>query len=92
MSDIRRPIAALVRAVLVVESPYGIAADDLTDATLLDADLALASLGLLRVMIALEDELGVRFDEERLARTTFATVGDLVAWVESYATAPGAGR
>lgn len=77
-------LPAQVRAALVVEARSSIDPASLGDDTPLDAPgFRLESMAFLRAMIALEDELDVRMDEELLARTKFATVGDVIAYVQA---------
>jgi len=53
-----------------------------------DGGLALTSLELVRLLVSLEERLGVEFDDATIMNAHFGTVDDLVALVAQSATAP----
>lgn len=55
-------------------------ADRVTDSTKLVTELGLASVGILYMVIAIEETFGIEFDDGR----NFLTVGDVVDFIEEH--------
>ncbi len=51
-----------------------------TEASTLTVDLGLTSIGILYIVIAVEETFGIRFDN--VGTTDFATLGDVVDYIE----------
>ncbi|GAB1689002.1 acyl carrier protein [Krasilnikovia sp. M28-CT-15] len=74
-TDVRTTFAQILAD--VVEVP----AESITDDQLLIDDLDVDSLSLVEIMMLVEEQLGVKLDDESVAE--LRTVGDVVARVES---------
>lgn len=73
----------LIMDVLVAE---GHGEDDVTSETALaDGGLELTSLELVRLLVSLEERLGVEFDDAAIMNAHFGTVDDIVALVSQSA-------
>lgn len=57
------------------------------DTPLSSGGLGLSSVALLQVLIRLEEQFGMTFDDATVARARFTTLGDLVSFLE--ASLPG---
>jgi acyl carrier protein len=73
----RAALDRTVRSVLAKEARLSRPADALAGAEDL-FDLGMDSHGAVRVMLALEDALGVEFPDDRLTRATFSSVNAIV--------------
>jgi acyl carrier protein len=77
----RNQAMTLVSEALIAVLP-DLAAETLTESQELYVDLGLDSLGLARLLIELETQLGVQVVDEYLTTIDLVTVADLVALVE----------
>jgi len=77
----RRQVTSLVSAALTAVIP-GLRVEALHERQELYADLGLDSLGFVRLLIELEDRLGVQVMDEDLMTIELVTVADLVDLVE----------
>ncbi|MEZ5840836.1 MAG: acyl carrier protein [Hyphomicrobiales bacterium] len=77
MTD-RDTIATLVKETLVREAKLPMPATELADTLSFNGDVSVNSLGFIRAVIALEDELEIETSDEALMQARFNTVGELV--------------
>lgn len=85
-------VATAVRAALLAEATVVLTPGELADDTSLKDGLRMTSLGLLRAMVELEDELDARFPGAAFAQEQFRTVGDVVAYVRKALAGPAVSR
>jgi acyl carrier protein len=87
----REHVAALVKRSLIQESGQSFSSDQLTGNELLNGRvLRVASMGLLGILIRLEDELDITLPDNLFAGRTFRVVDDVVEVVfEAVQAQPG---
>jgi acyl carrier protein len=79
-----------VVAALTSEAESDAAPSTVGDSTALGADgLALNSLGFVRAMVALEDQLGIELEDAVVMSSDFEVVGDVVRFVQGQAGGGG---
>ena len=77
----RNEIIAKLKDVMQMAMPSSdVDADSITEDTRLVNDLGLSSVGILYVVIAIEEFFGIRFDNVGFA--DFKTIGDVVNYIE----------
>ena len=72
--------ARLKELLLSADEEKKTAVENCTEATGLTADLGLNSVGMLFMVLAAEEEFGIRFDDVGMA--DFRTIGDVIDYVE----------
>lgn len=91
----REAVAALVRQALAREASTGLRPELLGDGERVASDaLGLTSMGYVRAVIAVEDEVGTVFADRLFLEVADPTVGDVVDYALAAAAAavPGGGR
>lgn len=77
MTD-RAAIASLVKKSLIREAKLTMTPLELSDGLSFNTDIHINSLGFIRAVIAIEDELAIETSDEALMQTRFSTIGELV--------------
>ncbi len=70
----------LERIITIIVDELGIDAAEINENSKIASDLDVNSLELLNVIMAIEEDLGITFEENRLRK--IKTVGDIVKYVE----------
>ena len=84
MTDARTPDPGTeVKRILIQTLRLNLSPDELSgDTLLLDGDLGLDSLAGLRIVMAIEQRFGFKFEVSDVTRESFQSVGSLVALVD----------
>ena len=76
-NDIKEKLTDIMKMV----APAGdVALDNLTEESSLSTDIGLSSVGVLYIVIAIEEFFDIRFDD--VAFADFKTIGDVVNYIE----------